>query len=66
MPEIKYGVDAQHPALVNGINNMITRGYTKDTICRITGAPPEVVDHHIQVRKRQGKRHVPDRDEADE
>jgi hypothetical protein len=43
----------QHPAMVSGINNMIRQGYSKDAICRITGAAPETVEHHQRTFERQ-------------
>lgn len=53
-----YGVvDTENPQLVSAINNMIKDGYEKDTICRITGAPPEVVEHH----QRRNEKNKPER-----
>jgi hypothetical protein len=39
-------VDTEHPAIVDAINNMIDRGYSKEKIVQITGAPSEVVESH--------------------
>ena len=47
MSEMKWGVDSDHPAIVNGINNMITKGFGKEAIVQIIGCPPEVVDKHM-------------------
>ena len=56
-------VDTEHPAIVDGINNMIKNGYSKDAIVRIIGAPPEVVEslqrhagHIIEDHRRAVKR----------
>ena len=47
MAEMKWGVDPEHPSIVNAINTMIGKGFSKDAIVQIVGAPPEVVDKHM-------------------
>lgn len=38
------------PAIRDGIENMARRGYSKETICRVIGAPYEVVDAQLRAR----------------
>jgi len=60
-------VGAENPAIVSAINNMITRGYSKESIQKITGAPYEVVDRHMKHRERENRgQRVPERDHNDE
>jgi hypothetical protein len=54
MSEMKWGVDSQHPSIVNAINNMITKGFGKEAIVKIVGCPPEVVDSHMIRRGASG------------
>jgi hypothetical protein len=44
-------VDVEHPAIVDGIQTMIKRGYSDDYIRKVVGeaAQPEVIDHHRRV-----------------
>lgn len=46
-------VDTEHPSIVNAINRMIDKGYSKDTIVRIVGAPPEIVESHQRRKERE-------------
>jgi hypothetical protein len=46
-------VDTENPNIVNAINRMIDRGYSKDKIVQIVGAPPEVVESHQRRRERE-------------
>jgi hypothetical protein len=68
MIDRKYGdggvVSTEHPAIVDGINNMIKNGYSKDAIVRIIGAPPEVVESlqrragHIEESHKRAKKRL--------
>lgn len=46
-------VDTEHPAIVDGIRNMIRQGYSKESIVKVIGAPAEVVEAHQRLAERQ-------------
>lgn len=48
MAEDKNIIPQNHPVLIEGINNMIRRGFDKEEVVRVTGALPETVDKHWQ------------------
>lgn len=43
-PEIAQGVPTDHPRLVEGVQNALKRGYSKEATSKLTGAPVEVVE----------------------
>jgi len=54
MPIFAHGVvDTEHPAIVEGIRNMIRNGYSKESIVKVIGAPVEVVEAHQRLAERQ-------------
>ena len=54
MPIYAHGVvDTEHPAIVDGIRNMIRQGYSKESIVKVIGAPVEVVEAHQRLAERQ-------------
>lgn len=38
------GVRVDHPSIINGIRNLIAKGYGQEQICKLIGMPGEVVD----------------------
>ncbi len=56
-------IGAENPSLITAINNMISRGYSKETVQKITGAPYEVVDSHFKRRAKQDGKRPTERDQ---
>lgn len=64
---IKGIVDPEHPSLVNAINNMIKRGYSKEKAVKLTGAPYEVVDRLFRHQEKGlGPKRIPEQNQSDE
>lgn len=47
------GVHVDTPVVVDAIRNGITRGWNNETICRVVGMPPAVVDKQRALMKKK-------------
>ena len=47
------GVSVDHPQVIATIRNGITMGWNNETICRVVGMPPSVVDKQRALMKKK-------------